>query len=270
MPETRRIETNGFMTSYLDTGPGAAGTVMLGHSHFSDHRMWQPQIEALSRHYRVVAYDLRGHGATDAPEGACGLSDLAGDARALMDGLGIERAHFAGLSLGGMIAMAFALDAPERLCSLLLCDTAAEMPRSVWDERIETARREGLGPLVEPTMTRWFTSGFRERSPEAVAQMRDIAANTSLAGYVGCAEAIRTMRLADRLREIRLPTRVIVGADDPATPVSSAKLIAERIAGADLVVIDDAAHLANLEQPEAFSRAMVEFLDAVGMSREAS
>lgn len=232
--------------------------------------MWQPQIEVLSQRYRVVAYDLRGHGATEEPDGACSLSDLAGDAQRLMDGLGIDRAHFAGLSLGGMIAMAFAIEAPERLRSLLLCDTAAEMPQSVWDERIATAQREGLGPLVEPTMTRWFTAGFRERSPEVVAQMREIASNTSVAGYIGCAEAIRNMRFADRLGEIRLPTRVIVGADDPATPVSASQLIADRIPGADLIVIDDAAHLANLEQPEAFSRAMVEFLDAVGTSREAS
>ncbi len=260
--DTARYRTNGFMTACLETGPEAAPVVMLSHSHFSDHRMWRPQIDALAARYRVVAYDTRGHGASDVPEGPYSLDDLAGDALGLIDTLGLEQVSFVGLSLGGMIGMTLALKAPERLRSLLLCDTAAEMPAGVWDERIATARAKGIAPLLEPTMARWFTPEFRESAPETVAWIRRIASGTASAGYLGCAEAIRAMRLVPRLGDIRLPTGVIVGAQDPATPVAAAEVLAEHIPAAELVVIDQAAHLANLEQPAAFTEAMLAFLDA--------
>lgn len=262
MVDTVLIRTNGFMTGCLESGPQAAPVVMLSHSHFSDHRMWRPQIDALAERYRVVAYDTRGHGTSDAPEGPYSLDDLAGDALGLIDALGLEQVNFVGLSLGGMIGMTLALRAPERLRSLLLCDTAAEMPAGVWDERIATARAHGLEPLLEPTMTRWFTPEFRASSPETVAWMRGIAAATAPAGYLGCAEAIRAMRLVPQLGDIRLPTRVIVGAQDPATPLSAAEVLVQGIPGADLAVIDGAAHLANLERPTSFTEALLAFLDA--------
>ena len=250
------------MTSCLETGPAGAPVVMLSHSHFSSHRMWRPQIDALAARYRVVAYDTRGHGASEAPEGPYSLDDLAGDALGLIDALELDEVNFVGLSLGGMIGMTLALQAPDRLRSLLLCDTAAEMPAGMWDERIATARTQGLEPLLEPTMARWFTPEFRASSPETVAWIRRIASNTTPAGYLGCAEAIKAMRLVPRLGDIRIPTRVIVGAQDPATPVAAAKVLEGRIPGADLVVIDAAAHLANLEQPDTFTAAMLAFLDA--------
>ena len=250
------------MSACLETGPAAAPAVMLSHSHFSDHRMWRPQIDALAEHYRVVAYDTRGHGASGVPKGPYSLDDLASDALELMDALGLDGVHFVGLSMGGMIGMTLALKAPERVRSLLLCDTAAEMPAGVWDERVATARADGVEPLLEPTMARWFTPEFRESAPETVAWIRRIASGTASAGYLGCAEAIKAMRLVPRLGDIRLPTRVIVGAQDPATPVAAAEVLADGIPGAELVVIDGAAHLANLEQPAAFSEAMLAFLDA--------
>ena len=257
-----RYRTNGFMTACLEAGPRDAPVVMLSHSHFSSHAMWRPQCQALATGYRIVAYDLRGHGASDMPEGPCSLDDLAGDALALMDALDLDRVHFVGLSLGGMIAMTLALRAPERLRSLLLCDTAAQMPAAIWDERIATARQQGLEPLLEPTMARWFTPEFRASAPQTVARIRAIAANTTLAGYIACAQAIQAMRLVARLGEIRAPTRVIVGAQDPATPVAAAEVLAHNIPGAELTIIDRAAHLANLEQPAAFNAALLEFLEA--------
>ena len=257
-----RYRTNGFMTACLETGPPGAPVVMLSHSHFSDHGMWRPQCPALAARYRVVAYDVRGHGASDMPAGPCSLDDLASDALCLMDALALDRVHFVGLSLGGMIGMAVALRAPERLRSLLLCDTAAQMPAGIWDERIATARSQGLEPLLEPTMARWFTPAFRASAPETVAGIRAIASNTTPAGYIACAQAIQAMRLVARLGEIRTPARVIVGAQDPATPVAAAEVLVQGIPGADLVVIDRAAHLANLEQPAAFNTALLEFLEA--------
>ena len=250
------------MTACQETGPAGAPVVMLSHSHFSDHRMWRPQIEALAERYRVVAYDTRGHGASGVPRGPYSLDELAGDALELMDALGLDGVHFAGLSLGGMIGMTLALKAPERVRSLLLCDTAAEMPTGIWDERIATARAEGVEPLLEPTMARWFTPEFRASSPETIAWMRGIASGTATEGYIACAEAIKAMRLVPRLGDIRSPTRVIVGAQDPATPVAAAEILAEGIPGAELIVIDQAAHLANLEQTVVFTEAMLAFLGA--------
>ncbi len=259
---TARYRTNGFMTACLETGPEGAPAVMLSHSHFSDHRMWRPQIDALAERYRVIAYDTRGHGGSDVPKSPCSLDDLADDALGLMDALGLDAVHFAGLSLGGMIGMTVALKTPGRVRSLLLCDTAAEMPAGIWDERIATARTQGLAPLLEPTMARWFTSGFRASSPETVDWVRGVASDTTADGYIACAEAIKAMRLVPRLGDIRAPTRVIVGAQDPATPVAAAEVLAGGISGAELVVIDQAAHLANLEQAAAFTEAMLSFLDA--------
>ena len=250
------------MSACLETGPVGAPVAMLSHSHFSDHRMWRPQIEALAKRYRVVAYDTRGHGASGVPKGPYSLDDLAGDALELMDALGLDGVHFVGLSLGGMIGMTLALKAPERVRSLLLCDTAAEMPAGIWDERIATARAEGVEPLLEPTMARWFTPEFRSSSPETIAWIRRIASGTVTEGYIACAEAIKAMRLVPRLGDIRSPTRVIVGAQDPATPVAAAEILADGIPGAELVVIDQAAHLANLEQTAVFTEAMLAFLDA--------
>ena len=196
------------------------------------------------------------------PKGPYSLDDLAGDALSLIDALGLEEVNFAGLSMGGMIGMTLALQAPERVRSLLLCDTAAEMPAGIWDERIETAREKGIAPLLEPTMARWFTPAFHASSPEAIAWIRGIASGTATDGYIACAEAIKAMRLVPCLGDIRAPTRVIVGAQDPATPVAAAEVLAQGIPGADLVVVDGAAHLANLEQPTPFTDAMLAFLDA--------
>ena len=250
------------MTACLETGPEGAPAVMLSHSHFSDHRMWRPQIDALAERHRVIAYDTRGHGGSGVPKGPYSLDDLAGDALELMDALGLDEVHFAGLSMGGMIGMTLALQAPERVRSLLLCDTAAEMPSGIWDERIATARETGIAPLLEPTMSRWFTPEFRASSPETIAWIRGIASGTATDGYIACAEAIKAMRLVPRLGDIRTPTRVIVGAQDPATPVAAAEVLAQGIPGADLIVIEQAAHLANLEQPTPFTEVMLEFLGA--------
>ena len=260
--ETARYRTNGFMTACLERGPEGAPAVMLSHSHFSDHRMWRPQIEALAERYRVIAYDTRGHGGSGVPKGPYSLDDLAGDALELMDALGLDEVHFVGLSMGGMIGMTLALQAPERVRSLLLCDTAAEMPAGIWDDRIAMARAKGIAPLLEPTMARWFTPEFHASSPETIAWIRGIASGTATDGYIACAEAIKAMRLVPRLGDIRAPTRVIVGAQDPATPVAAAEVLAQGIPSADLIVIDQAAHLANLEQPTPFTEAMLAFLDA--------
>ena len=262
-----RITANGIRIDYELSGPPGAPVVTLSHSIATDSRMWEPQVEALAPHFRVLRFDTRGHGGTDAPPGPYSLEQLAEDANALLEALGIDQTHFVGLSMGGMIGQMLALTHPERLSSLTLCDTSARMPpemRPEWDARIQTTLTAGMEAHVEPTITRWFTSGFIENRPDVVDSVRALIRETDVQGYVGCCRAIQELDLLDRLPEIRLPTLVIVGRDDPATPVEAARAIHRQIVGSQLVIVESASHLSNLEQPEAFNHALLAFLEKVG------
>lgn len=265
-----KIRANGIQINYTLDGPAGAPVVTLSHSLATTLAMWDPQLPALSERYRVLRYDTRGHGGTDAPRGAYTLEQLAEDARALLAALGIAKAHWVGLSMGGMIGQTLALRAPEILASLVLCDTSSRVPpemRSAWDERIRTAETQGMEPLVEPTLGRWFTPPFRARRPEVVERVRGMIRGSSPAGYVGCCHAISTLDLTDRLDAIKVPTLIIVGEDDQGTPVAASQAIQARIEGSRLVVLKAAAHLSNLEQPEAFTGALTEFLARIDDGR---
>ena len=249
-------------STHGDAGPW----VVLSHSLACDRTMWDPQIAALAARYRVLAYDTRGHGGSDAPPAPYTLADLADDALGLMDALGIERAHFVGLSMGGMTAQHAAVKAPGRFLSLVLADTTSRYPaaaRPVWDERMALARREGMAPLVQPTLERWFTEAFRRAQPETVARVGRLIASTPVEGYVGCSDAVSRMNLLERLGEITCPVLVIVGADDAGTPGAMHEEIHRAIPHSKLVIIPQAAHLSNIEQPAAFDAAMLPFLQAV-------
>lgn len=224
--------------------------------------MWDPQMASLKRDFRVLRYDTRGHGQSSVPEGDYRLDELAEDLLKLLDILHIERVHFIGLSLGGMIGQHLAARHAERVKRLMLCDTASEMPPGIWEERVATARREGMAPLVEPTIERWLTPGFRERAPEVVERVRQMIAATPAAGYAGCAAAIGALALTPMLSDITAPTCVLVGAEDASTPVSVARRLHERIAGSEFVTISNAAHVPNIEQPEAFTAEVRRFLGA--------
>jgi 3-oxoadipate enol-lactonase len=229
--------------------------------------MWDPQMKALTATYRVLRYDTRGHGGTDAPAGAYTLEQLAEDAKALLGVLGITRTHWIGLSMGGMIGQALALSSPGLFRSLALCDTSSRVPaeaRPVWQERIKTAETQGMEPLVEPTIGRWFTASFREQRHDVVDPVRARIRTTEPRGYAGCCHAISALDLTDRLPAIKLPTMIIVGEEDQGTPVAASQAIQARIAGSQLEIIKSAAHLSNLEQPEAFTRIITSFLSRVG------
>jgi 3-oxoadipate enol-lactonase len=181
--------------------------------------------------------------------------------------LGIARTHFIGLSMGGMIGQVLGLTSPEMLQSLVLCNTTSRVPldaKPMWDERIRVAETQGMEPHVEPTIGRWFTAPFRERHPEVVDRVQAMIRATNPRGYIGCCHAIAALDLTDRLAAIRVPTLIIVGEDDPATPVAASRTIHERIHASDLVVLKSASHLSNMEQPEAFNQAMLAFLTKVG------
>ncbi|MCX7896898.1 MAG: 3-oxoadipate enol-lactonase [Rhodocyclaceae bacterium] len=257
----KTISLNGIDIAYQRAGSGPA--VLFAHSLASDHSIWQAQVEALAASHTAIAYDLRGHGKSSAPPGPYSFRMLAEDAAALLDALGIEKASFVGISLGGMIGQAFALDFPERLEKLVLADTTAAYPaeaRALWAERIRLVRAEGLASQVQPTLERWFTPAFRAAHPQTVARIGRLIAATPLEGYIGCCEAIATLDFLPRLPAVRAPTLVLVGEQDAGTPPAMARQLAERIPAARLAVIPGAAHLSCIEQAERFSELLIDFL----------
>jgi 3-oxoadipate enol-lactonase len=248
----------------IDGAVPAAPWVVMSHSLASDHTMWDPQMPAL-RDFRVLRFDTRGHGASDAPAGEYTMDQLAADAQGLLDVLGIERFHFVGLSMGGMIGQQLALRVPLRMTSLTLADTTSRYPaeaRPVWEQRIALVRSQGMGAPVPTTLERWFTAEFRERNVEAVAGIAAKIRATPVAGYIGCAHAISHIDLTARLPAVDCPTLVIVGADDQGTPRAMAEDIVRAIEGSRLEVIPEAAHLSNIEQPARFNALLDAFLTA--------
>lgn len=261
-----KAKANGITVNYALEGPVAAPVVIVSHSLAAHLGMWEPQMAVLTRSFRVLRYDTRGHGGTQVPVDAYTLQQLADDALGLLDTLGIDRTHWLGLSLGGMVGQTLALRAPNRLRSLVLCDTTSRVApeaKALWEGRIRTAEAQGMETLVEPTIERWFTAPFRQRRPEVVDRVRTMIRETDPRGYAGCCHAIAALDLTDRLPAIRLPTLVVVGEDDPGTPVAAARTIHEHIKDSELAIIPAAAHLSNLEQPEAFNNAVVTFLGRV-------
>jgi 3-oxoadipate enol-lactonase len=256
----RTADTNGIQTCYTLTGQAGAPAVLLSHGLAADLSMWNPQIEALSRSFTVIAYDIRGHGGSSATAGDYSLALLADDVVALLDALDIEQAHYVGLSLGGMIGQQFGATHGARLASLTLCATTSEAPRASWDARIVEARQLGVGPLVEATIDRWVTPAFKLAQPELMEQMRAMARRTSLDGYVGCAAAIRDMTIAQGLGRIAVPTLVIAGEADTSTPLPVLERIARSIPGAQLQTIADAAHMPTMEQPDCCNALLERFL----------
>ena len=257
-----KITANGIVIHYEFEGPETAPVVVMSHSLAANIGMWDDQMPALAG-YRVLRYDTRGHGGTDAPEGDYTLDRLADDLFALLDALEIDRAHFVGLSMGGMIGQSAALKDPGRFLSLSLCDTMSRIPdegRAPWSERMEAARARGMESLVESTIDRWFSPTFRIEEPERVERVREMIRTTPVAGYCGCCAAIRALDLTGRIAGIRLPTVLIVGEDDPGTPVAAHEVIRDRIEGSRLVVIRDARHFSNVEQAEIFNDTLASFL----------
>ena len=261
-----KTTVNGISVNYTLEGPANAPVVTMSHSLATDLSMWDPTVPALTGRFRVLRYETRGHGQTEAPKGAYTLDQLADDARALLVALGIPRAHWVGLSMGGMIGQTLALKAPDLFLSLSLCDTSSRIPaeaKPLWQERIKTAETQGMEPLVEPTLSRWFTEPFRKSRKDVIDKVAKMIRTTPTTGYAGCCHAISALDLTDRISAIKTPTIAIVGEDDPGTPVAAHKVIHEKIAGSRLEIIPEAAHLANMEQPEAFNRALTSFLNGV-------
>ncbi|VWX61810.1 3-oxoadipate enol-lactonase [Burkholderiales bacterium 8X] len=241
--------------------------VVLAHSILSSGAMWSSQAGMLASHgYRAVCIDARGHGASAATAAPYDMDGLAADTVSVLDALGIAKAHYVGLSLGGMSGMGLGLGHADRLLSLCLCDMRADTPAAAsapWDERIAIARAaESCAPLAQPTLERWFGRPFLDANPDDAARLLAIAKSTAVEGFVGCAEAIQRMDYLPRVDRIAVPTTLLVGSRDGVLPDAMREL-ARRIPGAVFEEIDDAGHLPNVERPEAFDAALLRHLARV-------
>lgn len=238
---------------YRVDGPPAAPVLVLSNGLGLDLRMWDAQMAALGARVRVLRYDTRGHGKSSIPAGPSTIEDLGRDVVALLDHLRIERVHFCGLSLGGMTGMWLGVNAPQRLSSLVLANTAAHIgTRDMWDQRIATVNSRGMAAIADAAIARWFTSGFIARSPAAAAALRTMFERTPAAGYVSCCAANRDADLRAAVTAIRAPTLIVTGRHDIATPPSEGAWLAERIPGARRAELPTA-HLSNLEAAGEFT-----------------
>jgi len=256
-------DVNGTTLHYRFDGPEHRPVVMLSNSLASDLSTWNLQIQPLAEAgYRVLRYDSRGHGQSVVPPGPYTMEMLTADAVGLMDSLGLEKVHFCGLSMGGMVGQELGTRYGERLISLMLCDTSAYIgPPEIWDERIAAVREKGMAAVADATIERWFTGPGRERLPDEVQKVHQAILSTPPDGFCACSIAIRDMDLRESIRTVSVRTLVVVGEQDPGTPVSASELIHERIANSALQIIPDAAHFVQVEQAGLFNDTLLAFLE---------
>jgi 3-oxoadipate enol-lactonase len=262
-------DPTGFVTAddgcrlrYRIDGPDGAPALLLSNSLGTTMAMWDAQIETFARHFRVVRYDVRGHGESGTPQSGYAIERLGKDAVAVLDALEVARASFCGLSMGGMVGQWLGIHAAARIERLVLANTAAILPPpAMWDARIALVRERGTGAIVDAVIARWFTPGFCEREPAAVARISAMLRGSSDLGYMLACAAIRDMDQRAGLPAIVAPTLVVVGTHDAATTPADGEALAAAIGNASVVPLD-AAHLSNIEQEEAFTERVLAFLRA--------
>ncbi|HEY1996013.1 alpha/beta fold hydrolase [Paraburkholderia sp.] len=259
-----QVNINGIDTRYVLSNEGGGPWLTFIHQLGGDLSVWDQLAGYFRDDFTVLRYDVRGHGATVVPDAPFGVEDLSRDLGALLDTLDVQNTHLVGMSMGGMIAQQFALDQPSRITTLTLADTGAGTSpdaRAVWDQRAQTARREGMTPLVEATLGRWLTPDFQAAHPEAVEPIREVLQHTPPEGYALACEALRDFNVHGRLDEIRLPTLAVAGRHDTGTPPAATESVAKSIQGAQYELLD-AAHLAPIEQSHRFAALLETFLEA--------
>jgi 3-oxoadipate enol-lactonase len=259
-----QTNVNHITLEYRFDGPRDGAVIVLSNSLASNYTMWDHQVPALTdAGFRVLRYDSRGHGGSGVTQGPYSLEMLVADVVALLDRLELERVHFMGCSKGGMVGQMLATAHASRVGALVLASTACHVsPAQTWDERIAAVRAGGMEAVADGTIDRWFTGAGQQRMPAEVARIRAMVAATPPEGFCACCAAIRDMDQRESIRAITAPTLVVVGEQDPGTPVSAAEAIHERIAGSRLVVIPDAAHFVNVERAEIFNATVLGFLAA--------
>jgi 3-oxoadipate enol-lactonase len=252
--------SDGARIDYSIAGAPTAPALLFINSIATTRELWARQVSRLSKAFRVITYDARGHGFSQVTAGDYTIEQLGRDALAILDEAGVESAHLCGISLGGLTAMWLGVNAPRRVTSLVLANTAARIGSiDMWTERIAFVRQEGMAALAAITMPRWFTENFRAREPQTIEQFRSMVASCSRDGYLSCCAALRDEDLREAISTISCPVLCIAGNADPATPPDALRFIHDRIAGARILLLD-AAHLTNVEQDQAFTNAVMEFI----------
>jgi 3-oxoadipate enol-lactonase len=262
MPDMPTIDSDGCPLNVEIDGRDDAPVLMLSNSLGTDLHMWDPQMPEFSKHFRVVRYDRRGHGKSGTTKGPYSFDLFGRDILAIIDALKIEKMNWCGLSMGGMDGQWLGANAPDRLDKLVLANTNYYYAdKSPWADRIKFVLNNGPAGFVDANMARWFTKGFIERAPKEIERMTKMFIASNREGYAACVEAIRDMDFRASNPTITAPTLVIVGAQDPATPPAYGEEIARQIEGAKVVSLD-ASHISNVEQPAAFTKAVLDFLKA--------
>ena len=259
-----KVEANGITINYRIDGPERAPWLVFSNSLATSLAMWDEQAAALQTSFRVLRYDQRGHGETDAPSGRYAFDTLLDDALALMDAHNIDKAHFSGLSMGGATALGLAERRPQRFHSIVVADSPCQStPQSSqqWEERIAVAQKQGIEALVEPTVARWFPPKTVAANPPYLDKIRAMIRATPVNGFIGCAAALAAHDYASAVGTVKCPTLFIVGEQDGATPIAMAKLH-EKLAGSRFVTLPGAGHISNMDRPAEFSRALRAFLSA--------
>jgi 3-oxoadipate enol-lactonase len=254
------VDADGCRLHVTVEGRDGGPTLMLSNSLGSTLQMWEPQMAALTKVFRVIRYDRRGHGKSEIGSRPYSMERFGRDALAILDDLNIAKTHWCGISMGGMVGQWLGVHAPDRFEKLVLANTTSYFPDPTnWDNRIKTLRESGFAALAEPVMNAWFTADFREREPEVVARMKAMLSATPVEGYIACCEVLRTLDQRALLPKIAHPTLVIAGRHDPSTPLAAGEFIRSQIPRANLTILD-AAHISNVEQPHAFTDAVIGFL----------
>ncbi|MEZ2346920.1 3-oxoadipate enol-lactonase [Terriglobus sp. RCC_193] len=242
------------------TGQHDAPCVVLSTSLGATMQMWQPQMQALTQCFRVLRYDMRGHGNSPSPAGSYSVADLGNDVLRLLDHHGIRSAHFCGISLGGVIGQWLGIHAPERIQKLILCNTAAKVGTDEgWQKRIAEVRANGMASIADAVIARWFTAPFAASHPEVIASIREGMLASNVEGYAACCEALRTCNLRSEIATITAPTLVIAGDQDMVCTIADAQFLQSQIPGSQMLNLP-AAHLSNVEAAELFNTSLLDFL----------
>jgi len=255
------IDSHGCAIDVEVAGPDHAPVLMLSSSLGTTKHMWDPQMAAFTKEYRVVRYDRRGHGKSGVPKGPYNMEMLARDALAIMDGLKLDKVNWLGLSMGGMEGMWLGAHAGDRFDKLILSNTSSYYAdKTIWHNRIDAISKAGsVAAIADMVINAWLTKDFQTAHPDVTARMKEMMIATPVEGYLGCAAAVRDMDHREILKDIKVPTLIIAGAKDPATNVAAAEFIRDRIPGSKLAIVE-AAHIANVEVPDVYAKTVLDFL----------
>ena len=254
------IDADGCPIHVKVEGRDDAPALMLSNSLGTNLSMWDPQARAFAKEFRLIRYDRRGHGQSGAPKGPYNMERLGRDVLAVLDALKIEKTHWCGLSMGGMVGQWLGANAPERFGKIILANTACHYPDPTnWLNRIKAVKEGGIAAVADTVIAGWLTADFREREPQIAANMKAMMLASPAEGYLACCEALSTLDQRELLPKIKSPTLVIAGRHDMSTPIAAGEFIRSRIPGASMTILD-AAHISNVEQPHAFTDAVVGFL----------